>query len=427
MNCPTAKNKVLIIPVRNSNEQLECYELQSKNWSLGIAKDLNAIADLWDSLAPADNIFLQTDYLKVLQKNPVDHLGFRYGIIFRDEIAVGIVYMQTYWVRMEDSINKSKAESPKGFLKKASGSIREWFVKKAVFNVLICGNMLLTGKNGYFLNPEIDAETASNIVRQAVDLTQRVLEKENSKKVHIQMFKDYPCTDKDDFIAPVLKKAAYHSYTIQPAMYMRLPKHWNCFEDYLDEMQSKYRVRARRAAKKGEELQKRELTLEEISKLNSEIYAQYKGIAANVGFNAFTLHPEYFKTLKIHLGERYKLIGFFMEGKLVAFYTAIFNGKKLEAHFLGVDYEINKEYQVYLNILYALIDMAIYQQMEIIDFARTALEIKSSVGAVPCDLSIYVRHRNRISSNMIKFIFEYFTPEEAWQPRSPFKDMTNVR
>ena len=65
--------------------------------------------------------------------------------------------------------------------------------------------------------------------------------------------------------------------------------------------------------------------------------------------------------------------------------------------------------------------------MEIIDFARTALEIKSSVGAVPCDLSIYVRHRNRISGSMMKFIFDYLTPEEEWQPRSPFKDMDIVK
>jgi hypothetical protein len=71
--------------------------------------------------------------------------------------------------------------------------------------------------------------------------------------------------------------------------------------------------------------------------------------------------------------------------------------------------------------------MAIYYRMHSINFARTALEIKSSVGAVPCDLSIYLRHRNRISSSVIKFVFEKLTPEEDWQPRSPFKDMDIVR
>ncbi len=404
-----------------------CYELQLNGYSAAVVSDIKAISELWDNIAPKDNIFLGTDYLSCLQENPANHMGFRYAIVFNGEMPIGIVYMQTYWIRMEDSINKDKSEKPKNFLQKISGSIRNFFVKKAVFNVLICGNLLLTGKHGYAFVPGTDEITAAEIVRQTVDLTQSLLEKEESKKFHVQMFKDYPCKEKDTVIGPILKKASYHSFTIQPAMYMRLPENWKSFDDYLDEMQSKYRVRARRAAKKGEELQKKALSLEEIEALNSEIYALYKGIATNVGFNAFTLDPNYFLSLKKHLGDKFQLIGLFLDGQLVAFFTCIFNGTQLEAHFLGLDHEINRAYQVYLNILYSIIDMAIYHQMESINFARTALEIKSSVGAVPCDLNIYLRHRNRLSGSVLKFVFEKLTPEEEWQPRSPFKDIDLVR
>lgn len=427
MLCSQSNTKALT-PSNQENASLPRYNLQTAGYSIGIAKDIKNIAALWDSLAPCDNLFLQSDYLYALQAQPAYNLGFRYVVLYRDETPIGIAYMQTYFVRMEESVNKKKAEKPKGIGQRMSDSIRNFFIKKAIFNVLNCGNLLLTGKHGYFIgDAETDEATGIDLVRQAVDLTQKILEKESGKKIHIQMMKDYPCKDKDSPIEEVLRKGAYHSYSIQPSMYMRLPKHWNNFDDYLEEMQSKYRVRARRAAKKGEELTKKELSLEEITALNEQIYALYKGIATNVGFNAFTLHPEYFLGLKKELGERFKLVGFFLEGRLVAFCTAIFNGTELEAHFLGVDHEVNREYQVYLNILYSLIDMAIYHKMEIIDFARTALEIKSSVGAVPCDLNIYLRHRNRISSNMIKFIFEYLTPDEEWQPRSPFKDMDVVR
>jgi predicted N-acyltransferase len=293
--------------------------------------------------------------------------------------------------------------------------------------VLICGNLLLTGKHGYYFVPGTDENIAAEIVRQTFDLTQNLLEREQGKHFHIHMHKDYPCKEKDNAIAPVLKNASYHSFTIQPAMYMRLPESWKNFDDYLEEMQSKYRVRARRAAKKGEELQKKSLSLSEIEALNDEIYALYKGIANNVGFNAFTLHPNYFLGLKKSLGEKFQLIGLFLEGKLVAFFTCIFNGIELEAHFLGLDHDINREYQVYLNILYSIIDMAIYHRMKSINFARTALEIKSSVGAVPCELNIYLRHRNRLSGSVLKFVYEKLTPSEEWQPRSPFKDMDIVK
>jgi predicted N-acyltransferase len=426
MICSSAKNK-LLIPAKIPKLMPECYELQIKGYSVGVVSDIRTISEIWDSISPKDNIFLQSAYLSCLQENPANHMDFRYAVVFEGEKPIGLVYMQTYWIRMEDSINKDKSEKPKNFLQKAGGSIRDFFVKKAVFNVLICGNLLLTGKHGYYFVDGCDENIVAEIVRQTFDLTQSLLEKEQGKKIHIHMFKDYPCKEKDAVIGPVLKKSAYHSYTIQPAMYMRLPESWKNFDDYLEEMQSKYRVRARRAAKKGEELQKRSLNLTEIEALNDEIYALYKGIASNVGFNAFTLHPNYFLELKKYLGDKFQLIGFFLDGKLIAFCTCIFNGKELEAHFLGLDHEINREYQVYLNILYSIIDMAIYHRMQSINFARTALEIKSSVGAVPCDLSIYLRHRNRISSSVIKFVFEKLTPSEEWQPRSPFKDMDIVK
>lgn len=426
MICPSTKNKLLIL-VKNPKFIPECYELQIKGYSVGVVSDIRTISDVWDSISPKDNIFLQTDYLSCLQENPANHMGFRYAVVFEGERPIGLVYMQTYWIRMEDSINKDKSEKSKSFLQKAGGSIRDFFVKKAVFNVLVCGNLLLTGRHGYHFTDACDENTAAEILRQTFDLTQSLLEKEQGKKIHIHMFKDYPCKEKDAAIGPVLKKSAYHSYTIQPAMYMRLPERWKNFDDYLEEMQSKYRVRARRAAKKGEELQKRSLSLLEIEALNDEIYALYMGIASNVGFNAFTLHSNYFLELKKYLGDRFQLIGFFLEGKLVAFCTCIFNGNELEAHFLGLDHEINREYQVYLNILYSIVDMAIYHRMQSINFARTALEIKSSVGAVPCDLSIYLRHRNRLSGSVMKFVYEKLTPDEEWQPRSPFKDMDIVK
>ena len=426
MNCSTSKYKALI-PVKNPNLLPECYELQQKGYTVGIVSDIKSISALWDSVAPKDNIFLQSDFLSCLQENPAHHMGFRYALIFENERPVAVVYMQSYWIRMEDSINKDKNEKPNTILQRVAGKIRTFFVKKAVFNVLICGNLLLTGKHGYAFVPGIEEEMAAEIVQQTVDLTQSLLEKEQSKKFHIQMFKDYPCKEKNAPIGPVLKKASYHAFTIQPAMYMRMPERWKNFDDYLEEMQSKYRVRARRASKKGEELQKKALNLAEIESLNEEIYSLYKGIASNVGFNAFTLHPQYFLNLKKNLGDKFQLIGLFLEGKLVAFFTCIFNGTELEAHFLGLDHDINREYQVYLNILYSIIDMAIYHRMQSINFARTALEIKSSVGAVPCDLSIYLRHRNRLSGSVLKFVFEKLTPEEEWQPRSPFKDMDIVK
>lgn len=396
-------------------------------YQLSVVDSIDKVDLSWAAVAPKENIFLQNDYLRALEQHPPQQMGFRYLLFYKENKVIGLAYVQTYFVRMKESVQHQ--EVPKGWWQRIRYMLQQWFLKKAVFNVLICGNLVLTGEHGYHFISDSGLSKAEQaaLAAKGMDLLQKLEEKSQGKRMHIQMFKDYKEIKKEvDPVKDGLNQGHYHEYTIQPSMYMSLPKEWHKFEDYLAAMSSKYRVRAKRAAKKGKELVKRELSLEEITAHCEEIYDLYKNIADNVGFNAYTFHKGYFWALKKHLGDRFKLVGLFLDGEMLAFYTAIFNGKEMEAHFLGLNYDYNRSHQIYLNILYALIDMGIYHQVEKIDFARTALEIKSSVGAVPQEMHCYLRHRNRLSSNLIKFIFETLNPEEDWTPRSPFKDMSIV-
>lgn len=121
------------------------------------------------------------------------------------------------------------------------------------------------------------------------------------------------------------------------------------------------------------------------------------------------------------MGEQFQLHAYFLGDTLVAFRTLIYNYDELDAHFLGVDDAYNREHQVYLNILYDLVNDAIEAKAHRLDFARTALEIKSSVGALPEEMICFFKHRNSLSSKLIQLVFDSFNPKEEWQPRSPFK------
>ena len=54
-------------------------------------------------------------------------------------------------------------------------------------------------------------------------------------------------------------------------------------------------------------------------------------------------------------------------------------------------------------------------------FARTALEIKSSVGAKPIKMHGFMEHSNRLINKKLDFLFRYLEPETIWQERNPFK------
>lgn len=59
-------------------------------------------------------------------------------------------------------------------------------------------------------------------------------------------------------------------------------------------------------------------------------------------------------------------------------------------------------------------------------FARTALEIKSSVGAVPENLYCYLRHQNPLVNKFTGTLLDYLKPVEEWLPRHPFKSQVEL-
>lgn len=408
----------------NLNQQsVEVYPLpKNAGYAIQVSNHIKDIKDIWDLVAPKDNLFLQSAYLETLENFPPEKMSFKYVIFYKNNQPVGLAYNQIFKLNVEDSLQQNTDETVQQsncIITAFSNAIKKWFIKRAEFNLLICGNLLLTGEYGVHFTSDLSQAQIAMLLQDSLDILQTILDKEQTK-VSVHLLKDYH-VDNSQELKQQLQKETYHPFLMQPSMGMNIRPNWNTFEDYLGDMSSKYRVRARRARKKGAAIIKKELTLEEIEAYQERIHELYKIIADGAGFNAFLLHPQYFTELKRSLGERYKLTAYFIEDQLVAFYTAIFNYEEMDAHFLGVDGQYNREHQVYLNILYDLVNRAIESKSKNIDFARTALEIKSSVGAIPQDMLCFFKHRNSLSSKILQLVFDSLNPKEEWQPRSPFK------
>jgi len=213
-----------------------------------------------------------------------------------------------------------------------------------------------------------------------------------------------------------------NEFTIQPNMILEIPTAWKTFEDYTAAMSSKYRVRTKRAFKKGTDLEKKSFDEAMIIEYQERIFELYKMVAENSGFNLINLNPNYLPALKRVFKDDFTLDGYFLDGKLVAFYTTIVNSHETEAHFLGMQPEYNRAHQVYMNILYDIIRKGIDRESKYVIFARTATEIKSSVGAIPHQMYCYMRHPNSFANKFMTPILDYLKPDEDWVLRNPFKD-----
>jgi hypothetical protein len=64
---------------------------------------------------------------------------------------------------------------------------------------------------------------------------------------------------------------------------------------------------------------------------------------------------------------------------------------------------------------------AIEHQFDRIVFARTATEIKSSIGADAYEMQLFLRHEHRVFHFFLPYLMSLIAKREKWLARHPFK------
>lgn len=403
--------------------QANSYLLKDPSYSIRIYPTIEEVPQEWDHLIEDQNLFQKREYLEVIEAAPPKAIAFAYVLFYHNNRPIGLSINQVISFNITENINAPNRQEKKGFLNRTGQKLQTAVTKRLNFRLLVGGNMLLTGEHGFFFLPKAcTAKKAYNLLEESMFKVLRYVKKQGVAANGF-MIKDVSIANQE--LTKTWIDHSCHEIAFQPNMILQLRADWNTFEDYLAAMSSKYRVRVRRARKKGKNLERRELDITTIQENNETLIELYKNIANKAGFNIIELHPNYFIELKRRLPKQFHLFGYYLNEELIGFNTAIFNGKELEAHFLGFKEENNPPHQLYLNMLYDIIDLGLEMgNIEDVIFARTAMEIKSSVGAEPHDFFCYFRHPNNLTNRFVPYLINYFEPKVEWQARHPFKSKT---
>jgi predicted N-acyltransferase len=205
-------------------------------------------------------------------------------------------------------------------------------------------------------------------------------------------------------------------------MILDLNNKWRGLDGYLDDLKSKYRVRARKALQTSRGLERIELQAYEIEEAEEILHGLYLKVVDDVGFNLFVLSKGYFTALKKALGDKFHLWVYKDNGEIISFFTVFEDGDILDAHFLGYDPEVNHRFKLYMNMLLSMIDFASSHGFRQLQLSRTATEIKSSVGAEAIPMWAYLRMPNKILNSWVPTVYSFFKPDLSWVKRMPFHE-----
>lgn len=363
-----------------------------------------SLPENWNEVS-AQSLFLQSAYLRVLENSAPSNISCEFiGIYDQDELVATAMLQHVNLAQLEGFGNRDK-----GILNK----LRNVLFKQYSSKLAILGNNMLTGQHAISFS--------AKAAKSAVLVCLKHYVSNLSPAPHHRVFKDFEQSDRAMFAIPEFKNSL--EFSSQPNMFFDLRSDWKKESDYVLALTKKYRDQYKRARKKADGIEKRQLTLEEIQHWEIEINKLYRHVAENAPFNTFFLAKNHFYSLKKELGDAFRFFAYFENGQLIGFNTLIHHDDILETYFLGYDEKIQREKMLYLNMLYDMVGCSIHNGFKRINFGRTALEIKSSVGAKPEQLYGWMQHENKLINRYLGFFFKLLEPEVKWIERNPFKEL----
>jgi hypothetical protein len=370
----------------------------------------------WNEATDNNNLFLSFQYLSVLDKQKTDCLKFRYVIVYHHKKPMGVVYFQIN--DFSASLFGEQAEKLITDLKNNRANLFQRYINEneTVMRLVTCGNNFISGEHGFYLNVSRKKttfkilETIINCVSQAEKLR---------GKISVILVKDFYAEGFEDKDCWYYKKFIY--FNVEPNMIINLPKGLLTLTDYLTHFSKKYRNRAKHILESSASLTKKRLSTVEIIKYNDILYTLYLQVFEQAKFKLAHLGKDYFSSLANYNHTNFYIDAWFKGEELVSFASGFRLPTEIEAHFIGFDYKLNREYELYQTILYSYIEEGIALKKEKINLGRTASEIKSTVGAKANELICYIKPQNVLSKLILKPFMQFLQPSE-WIPRNPFKE-----
>ena len=367
---------------------------------------LSDIDDQWDDLMD-ERHHLQSQNLDFLE-NSTNIQGV-YIEVYQHGVYVGNIYLQKVKIPISSlgiSLkNFQKVECLLNSMQKMSCGV----------NFLVCGNIYRPNQEGYFFKNGISKEDVFEAFLDFIEAKEKeigfagILIKECST----------PLNFAGKFI-PIHRDVS---------MEMPINSAWNSIEDYIADLDKKYRKRFLKIQQAAIELNKKELNLEQIISFQKPMIELYNQVYSTQDFKLTEIKESYFIKLKESLGEKLKVFGFFKNNELLAFTTHIYNeNQQMEIHYIGINYDYNKQYNLYFNILHFGLEKAILDKQKSIELGRTAQVAKASLGAVPSPNYNYVYFKKHIYSWSFQLFLKkmYNNIESEWQIRSPFATVVEV-
>lgn len=276
--------------------------------------------------------------------------------------------------------------------------VRLKFPKFLSMRVLMVGCAAGEGHLGALVST--DASWTANALHKVLPLVAR------SKKAPLIVLKDF-----SSGYRAALSVFSRNGFARVPSMPMtRLALNFTDFEDYLSHLSRVTRKSLRRKFRKAARAEIQFEVRHDITPLVDEIYPLYQAVWARSPMKFEELTKEYFCQLGQLMPERVRFFLWRVQGKIVAFSCCLVHDGTLYDEYLGLDYAVAYDLQLYFYTIRDVLSWAIENRLTFYCSSPLNYDPKLHLGCDLAPLDLYVLHTARWLNPIFRRVVRLLEP-----------------
>ncbi len=272
--------------------------------------------------------------------------------------------------------------------------------------LLLCGPPVSLGSNLLVVHNQVDGDALAETLKNALEQVGRQC------RCSLHMV-----TESAPEQLPLLGKLTNYGYQLAPSPpYYYFPSKFRRFSDYCQALQAKYRANVRRAQ---QHFLQSGFAISHLSKaqlfdaFGPDLYQLYLAVVKKSAYRFEVLEHDFFQQLIRHQSDRLLLTLAVKEERTVGFMLSLFSHKRFYLLFAGLDYQANRQTNVYYNLVYAAIEQALEKgPFDSIHVGQAADTFKARLGCQAVPMTLLLKARTRLG----RILLDWFGQDMLTSP-----------
>ncbi len=362
----------------------------------------------WDSLNSDQDLFHTHRFIQSIEEAEVEDSEFWYLLFYRNDELIATAVLSAFTVSLDIFVG--------GLLEKLIVGFRRWFPQFLKIKVLFSGLPISLGQHNLVIqeNSNFD-EIFRLLVREMSDICQ-------SQDIRFMCAKEFL----ESYIEVMDKIEDHGFFRANSIPYVSMNIRWKSFDSYLSALRHNYRRPIKLTLKKRGQSQP------EIEPLsfphNDSKYARlivggaevcspevffdlYLQVMDRAQVKLETLNQPFFENLYDKMSKDIKVLAMVKNEQVLGAAILMVSEKTMTFLFVGLDYAKRDEYEIYFNLVYGILQLAIQLDCTQLKLGQTSYWVKQRIGGICIPEYIYFKANSWFIHSSFKALRSVIFPE----------------